>query len=95
MTIIGRLEKKSLVARLPKQEDKRLRLIAISVKGAELLEETPEPLYEQLSIKLEQLSPEKFQKLQESFDIIIDFLNIEKIDAAPIITAGTDIPATE
>jgi DNA-binding MarR family transcriptional regulator len=76
--IISRLEKKSLVARLPKQHDKRVGLIALTAKGAELLEKTPEPLHEQVSMKLRQLSPQKRIKLQESFDTIIDLLNIEK-----------------
>ena len=92
--IISRLEKKSLVVRLPRQLDKRVGLITITAKGAELLKDTPEPLHEQLSYKLKQLSPEEIRKLQDSFDIIIDFLNIENVDAAPIITAGTDIPIT-
>ena len=89
--IISRLEKNGLVARLPKQHDKRVGLIIITAKGADLIKKTPEPLHEQLSIKLKQLSPEKLKKLQESFDIITDFLDIEQVDASPIITAGTDI----
>ena len=93
--IISRLEKKGLVARLPKQQDKRVGLIVITAKGVELLEKAPEPLHEQLSFKLKELSPQKLQKLQDSFDTIIDFLNIEQVDAAPIITAETDIPNVE
>ena len=85
--IISRLVEKGLIARLPKQEDRRVGLIILTAKGDELLKKTPEPLHEQLSIKLRQLSPQKLLKLQESFDTITEFLKIEKVDAAPIITA--------
>jgi DNA-binding MarR family transcriptional regulator len=90
--IISRLVEKGLIARLPKQQDRRIGLIILTAKGAELLKKTPEPLHEQLSIKLRQLSPQKIQKLQESFDTINEFLNIEKVDAAPIITASIETP---
>ena len=88
--IISRLEKKGLVARLPKRQDKRVGLITITAKGAELLGKTPEPLHEQLSLKLKKLSEDDLQKLQSAFDSITDFLNIENVDAAPIITAVID-----
>lgn len=88
--IIGRLEKKGLVARLPKREDKRVGLITITAKGAELLKKAPEPLHEQVSLKLKKLSPNALHDLQNAFDTIIDFLNIQEINAAPIITGSID-----
>ena len=93
--IISRLESKRLVARLPKGDDRRVGMISITAKGEQLLKDTPEPLHQQLSSKLKQLSPEALQKLQNSFEIIIDFLNIEDIDIAPIITAQTNISSKE
>lgn len=90
--LIARLEKKGYVARLPKRKDKRFGLITITAGGVTLLESTPEPLHKQLSKKLKELSSSQLIKLQESFDTIIDFLNIEEIDAAPIITADPNIP---
>ena len=93
--IISRLVEKRLIARLPKQQDRRVGLIILTAKGAELLEKTPEPLHEQLSTKLKQLSPQKLTKLEESFDTITEFLKIEKVDAAPIITASIDTPNSE
>lgn len=93
--LIVRLEKKGYIARLPKRADKRVGLITITASGVELLEETPEPLHKQLSQKLKELSPEKLGKLQESFETIIDFLNIEEVQAAPIITADPNIPRKE
>ena len=93
--LISRLESKGLVARLAKRNDKRVGLIALTTKGFELLEQSPEPLHQQLSTKLKELSPEKLNKLQGSFETIIDFLNIEEMELEPIITAESSIPRKE
>ena len=93
--IISRLENKGFVARLPKKEDKRIGLVAITAKGMKLLEKTPEPLHEQLSHKLKKLAPAEIDQLQKSFEVIIDLLNIEDVDAAPIITGETNIRKEE
>ena len=93
--IISRLEKKGFVARLPKREDKRVGFITITAKGVDILNKTPEPLHEQLSDKLKQLSPDDLNMLINSFDTIIDFLNIEDMDAAPIITASANLNESE
>jgi DNA-binding MarR family transcriptional regulator len=90
--IISRLEKKGLVARLPRREgDKRVGYITITAKGVDLLREAPEPLHHQLVRKLKKLSPEELVKLQSSFETIIEFLQIDKVEASPIITSGVDI----
>jgi len=91
--IISRLEQKGLVARLPSSKDKRIGLVTLTAKGAELLKQTPEPLHEQLTHKLRNLPADKLASLQQAFDLIIDFLNIEKLDAAPILTSGSEIQA--
>ncbi|MBR9919430.1 MAG: MarR family transcriptional regulator [Bacteroidetes bacterium] len=93
--IISRLEKKALLQRLPKQADKRLRLIALTATGKALLDETPDPLHQRLSKKLNNLSPGQLQELEHAFERIIGFLHLEKVDAAPIFTSGADIPDPE
>ena len=90
--IISRLESKGLVARLPKRDDKRVGLIAITASGVKMLNDTPEPLHQQLSSKLKTLPPAALIKLQASFETIIDFLNIEHVDTAPIISAESNLP---
>ena len=76
---------------MPKKGDKRFGLITITASGVNLLDKTPEPLHEQLSQKLKKLPPEEVAKILNAFDAIIDFLNIEDVDAAPIITSSLKI----
>jgi DNA-binding MarR family transcriptional regulator len=93
--IISRLEKKGLVARLPNHSDKRVALVALTAKGAKLLEITPDPLHDRLSQRLQQLSPQELKELDDAFDLIISFLDIGELDAAPIITSGSDIDSPQ
>jgi DNA-binding MarR family transcriptional regulator len=86
--IVSRLEKKKFVAKLPSATDKRQTIIAITTQGVDLLKKAPDPLHEQLKIKLKDLSGEELEALSNAFDTIADFLNIETVDAAPIITAN-------
>ena len=89
--IIRRLETKGFIARLPKMQDKRVGMVTLTAAGMHLLEKTPEPLHKQLSIRLKNLSEEELSQLQDSFKAIIDFLNIDHVDASPILTAGSEI----
>ncbi len=93
--IINRLEKKGLVAKLPKREDKRVSYITITAKGADLIQNTPELLHERLTQKLKSLSTEHLEELRHSFEVIADFLDVEKVDASPILTAEVSIKDAE
>ena len=89
--IIDRLEKKVLVARLPKKEDKRTTYIALTSLGAKLLEKIPALLHERLSVKLENLSEEKINELDNSLNVLIHYLDISDIEASPMITVEDDL----
>ena len=93
--IIDRLEKKGLVARLPKKDDKRNTYITITSKGSSLLESIPPLMHERLSSKLEKLSEKEISNIINSLDIIVDFLDVGGIDAAPVLTIEDDINKTE
>jgi DNA-binding MarR family transcriptional regulator len=84
--IIDRLEKKGLVARLPKKEDKRTTYIALTSLGAKLLEKIPALLHERLSVKLENLPKEKINELDDALNVLIHYLDITDVDASPMIT---------
>lgn len=90
--IISRLEKKGLVVRLPSKEDRRVGIISLTNKGLSLLMDTPEPLHEQLTLRLEQLSSEQREQLWLSLNFLSDLF---AVDASPILTGGTTIGQEE
>lgn len=84
--IVDRLENKGFLVRLPKQGDKRVVNISLTSKGSSLLKQIPEILHIQLSEKLRSLPDNKLQQIQESLQTLVSLLNIEEIEASPIIT---------
>ena len=84
--IIDRLEKKGYLARLPKLGDKRVVNIILTSSGDKLLDTIPSLLHVQLSEKLQSLSDEEFQKVEDGLNALVRILEIEKIEASPMIT---------
>lgn len=76
--IIDRLEKKNLVARLPKKEDKRVTYIALTAKGVNLLKRTPDLIQDRLLKKLSNASPEEVEAIKQALGILIHFLEIKE-----------------
>lgn len=89
--IINRLEKKGLIARLPKLKDKRVVNIALTSTGDELLKNIPSLLHEQLSEKLLTLDEQKLISVEQSLDTLIDMLDIKGIEASPMLTIEEEI----
>ncbi len=85
--IINRLEKKGFLARLPKSGDKRVVNIALTSSGDELLSKIPPLLHDRLSEKLQSLDQNKLNSVEESLNILVTLLDIEQIDASPLITS--------
>ncbi len=84
--IIDRLEIKGFVARLPNPDDKRTVYISLTSKGAKLLDASPQLLHHQLSKRLEKLPENKIREINDALIILVQSLNIEEIQASPIIT---------
>ncbi len=89
--IINRLEKKGYLARLPKAGDKRVVNISLTSSGDKLLTTMPSLLHEQLSKKLNQLEEKKLLELKESLNTLVKLLEIEKVDASPLLTIDIDL----
>jgi DNA-binding MarR family transcriptional regulator len=85
--ILKRLEKKGLVAKLPKVSDKRVTLISLTASGMELIESAPITFQQKLSKKLQDLPPEKLQTIIDGIDILTNIMEVDEIDASPIITS--------
>ncbi len=89
--IINRLEKKGFLARLPKGSDKRVVSIALTSAGDKLLSTIPSLLHEQLSERLKKLDDKEIRKVEESLDTLVTLLDIEQVDASPLITLESDL----
>ncbi len=85
--IISRLEKKNLVVKLPKVSDKRITLISLTAKGMSLLQKAPITFQQKLSEKLQALPPEKLKTIIDGIDLLAELMEVDKIDASPIITS--------
>ncbi len=84
--IIKRLENKGYLARLPKIGDKRVTYIALTSNGDDLLNKTPDLLQQRLALKLKNLSDEQLNEIGKSLDTLINLLEIEGVDASPLLT---------
>ncbi len=89
--ITTRLENKGYIARLPNPNDKRSTPIVLTSEGLEVIKKTDESLHERISKNLEILSQDEYDKIVQSFDLIIKFLDIGNVEASPIITGPTEI----
>ncbi len=91
--IISRLEKKGYLAKFPNQTDRRSTYIHLTAIGEKTVSSVPDLLHDKLSTKLEQLSKKDLTQLQNSLDLLIEFMEVEDIDASPVITPEGTIAA--
>ncbi len=84
--ITARLLTKGWVAKVQDAKDKRVSYVTLTASGLKLLAATPQLMHEQLAKKLEATPPDKVQELERAFDLLIEFMGIQDIDASPVIT---------
>ena len=75
------------MAKLPKREDRRKSLIALTERGAAVVHSNPQILHERLLDRLQRLDDASYLALRQAFRSIIEFLEIERMDAAPLVTS--------
>lgn len=85
--IINRLEKKGLIAKLPKKGDKRLNNIALTSLGYKIIQTRPDVLHEKLSTNLQKLPEQRIDQIKASLDLLIEVLDIRDVDASPLFIA--------
>jgi len=93
--IINRLEKKGYIARLPKSGDKRVVNISLTSAGDKLLKNIPSLLHEQLTTKLQTLDARSLQQIEESLNTLIKLLDLQSVEASPLITIEGDLEEGE
>jgi len=89
--IINRLERREFAKRQPKTGDKRVTYIGITEKGSEVVKQAPDILHDQLADKIKALPESTQQKIREALGIIVDAMEIEEVEAAPLITMNEPI----
>ena len=89
--IISRLEKKGYLAKLPNQRDKRSTYIYLTAIGEKMVTSMPDLLHEKLTTKLKSLSGEDLENLQRAMELLVGFMEVEDVDASPLITPGESI----
>lgn len=93
--IVRRLERKGYLAKLHKSNDKRVTPIAITSSGENLLKNSPELLHSQLTNKLSKLPEEQLNDIQKSLQTLVEYLEIENLEASPMITIEEPIITLE
>ncbi|MFZ9028924.1 MAG: MarR family winged helix-turn-helix transcriptional regulator [Crocinitomicaceae bacterium] len=89
--IISRLERKGYLAKLPNTSDKRSTYIYLTAIGEKTVTSIPDLLHEKLTKKLKSLSDKDLNELQSSLALLISFMEVEDVDASPVITPGENI----
>ncbi len=89
--IVGRLEKKGLVARLPKSGDKRITRIVLTAKGNKLVNEIPLLMHDRLANRLQELPEDKLVEVLNAVGLLIDIMGADEVDASPMITIDEPI----
>jgi len=78
--IIDRLEKKKIVERIRKKEDRRVYLISLTEKGKKIGEFLPDPYEQKIGADLKKLQPERVEELAQAVRQIINLIEEKHAD---------------
>jgi len=84
--IVSRLEKKHLLAKLPKTGDKRITLVSLTAVGMKLIDQSPKLMHQRLSDKLSALSEQQLDSLKDSMQLLVQSFDLSDESASPLIT---------
>jgi len=86
--IIDRLESRGLVSRERDSEDRRIVNVTASDEGIKIAKVAPSPLQDNLAKALQQLPDMEQATIALSLQRIVDLMEVEQLDAAPILDTG-------
>lgn len=89
--IVARLERKGFALKMPNHGDKRSVHIVLTAIGKESIEAIPMLFHEKLTTKLQNLPQNELLELQHSLDLIVKIMEVEDIDASPMIMQNQKI----
>jgi DNA-binding MarR family transcriptional regulator len=82
--IIDRLEKKGLVSRIRREDDRRVVLIRLTENGASLAEGLPDPIETRLISALSGLKPAKVRELRDALSTVLHLIDAEHLEDEPL-----------
>lgn len=86
--ILDRLERHGLITRVRSSVDRRKVLIHVTQAGRDLVNDAPSPLQRALENGLGELPPEQQATIAESLGSIVQMLELQDLDAAPVLETG-------
>lgn len=89
--ILDRLERAGFLARERVAQDRRKVLVRLTTLGRERLKNLPQPLHDQFLRRVEALDETERADLLTSLDRIVEMMEAEDIDAAPMLTPELDV----
>ncbi|MGF7138739.1 MarR family winged helix-turn-helix transcriptional regulator [Roseimarinus sediminis] len=84
--IVQRLEKKGLIAKLPKSGDKRVTKLILTAYGDQLLKRIPPLMHDRMNTKLQKMNPSEVSEIVELLEKLVLLLQISELDASEAMT---------
>ncbi len=92
--ILDRLERAGLVKRERSARDKRQVVVLMTDAGRALLRRSPPPLQEQFTRRLVELPLTRQRQIARSLRMVVQLMEAEDIEAAPLLALGAANPET-
>ena len=89
--IVDRLCSRQLVTRSRNSPDRRVVMVEITPAGTALIEAAPSPLQERFVERLHALSPEEQARVRETLVKIVEMMDGEGIEAAPVLGDAAEL----
>lgn len=89
--ILDRLENSGFILRERRSVDRRKVCLSLTEIGQQRLDDLPTPLHEQFLTRLETLDPVERLGLLMALERIVELMDAEELDAAPVLTPELDV----
>ena len=89
--ILDKLEKGGYVSRERNSKDRRRVCVSLTEEGWQRIDNLPTPLHEQFLKRLETLDPIECLGLLKALERIVELMDAEDIDAAPLLTPELEV----
>lgn len=93
--IVDRLEARGLVTRTRSSGDRRKVEIDLTEAGREVVATSPPPLHERFMVRLAELPEEERREIDRTLRRIVRMMEVEEIDASPVLAAETSLADPE